>query len=87
MSNITSKTHVITLNLKLSFTEMHGIMKLAMGLFCKIQTHMMAYRLRSKSRYSTPSGWTDESSQLNWPPELSTEKSLWYPIGRRSWGL
>jgi hypothetical protein len=36
---------------------MHGIMKLAVGLFCKIQTHMMAYRLRSKSRHSTPSGW------------------------------
>ena len=86
MSNITSKTHVITLNLKLPFTEMHGIM-LAVGLCCKIQTHMMAYRLRSKSRYSTLSGGMDKSSQLNGPPKLSAEKNLWYPIGRRSWGL
>jgi hypothetical protein len=87
MSNITSKTHVITLNLKLSFTEMHGIIKLAVGLCCKIQTHMMVYRLRSKSRHSSLSGWMDDSSQLNGPPELSAEKSLWYPTGRRSWGL
>jgi len=66
---------------------MHGIMKLAVGLFCKIQTHMTAYRLRSKSRHYTPLGWMDESSQLNGPPELSAEKSLLHPSGSRSWEL
>jgi len=66
---------------------MHRIIKLAVGLFYKIQTHTIAYRLRSKARHYTPSGWMDESSQLNGPTELSAEKSLWYPIGRRSWGL